>query len=191
MIRIQLARWMSVQKTNYELLNVSVKASQDEIKKAYLGLAKKYHPDSPEGNEEMFKIITEAYTILKNEEKRAEYDNSFKKSSKGAKSKVKEENQDTHSSEKQHKRYTETFKSSSWSGGSFNNKDVEKERGGYKNVTPADVFIKMGTYAIGSSAVFMFVYILYLVMSPVPEKQKIVRPEGIVTKMPERSPAKS
>lgn len=50
----------------YEVLGVSKNASEDEIKKAYRQLAKKYHPDinkEPDA-EEKFKEINEAYEVL-------------------------------------------------------------------------------------------------------------------------------
>lgn len=62
----------------YSILGVSKTASQDEIKKAYRKLALKYHPDRNEGDEkasEMFKKISEAYSVLSDEQKRSEYDN--------------------------------------------------------------------------------------------------------------------
>lgn len=61
----------------YEVLGVSKESSQDEIKKAYKKLALKHHPDKnidKEKNCEEFKKITEAYNVLSDEHKRAEYD---------------------------------------------------------------------------------------------------------------------
>ena len=62
----------------YEVLGVSKTASDDEIKKAYRKLAKKYHPDLNKDNkdaEAKFKEVGEAYEVLGNKEKRSRYDN--------------------------------------------------------------------------------------------------------------------
>jgi molecular chaperone DnaJ len=61
----------------YKILGVAESASQDEIKKAYRKLAKKYHPDKNKGDakaEAKFKEISEAYDVLGDEKKRAQYD---------------------------------------------------------------------------------------------------------------------
>jgi molecular chaperone DnaJ len=57
----------------YEILGVAKQASQDEIKKAFHKLAHKYHPDKG-GDEKKFKEVNEAYQVLSNTEKRAQYD---------------------------------------------------------------------------------------------------------------------
>jgi curved DNA-binding protein len=63
-------------KDYYQIMGVARDASQDEIKRAYRRLARKYHPDvSKEANaEERFKEIGEAYEVLRDAEKRAAYD---------------------------------------------------------------------------------------------------------------------
>lgn len=63
-------------KDYYKILGVSRDAKEDEIKKSYRKLARKYHPDvSKETNaEEQFKAVQEAYEVLKDKEKRAAYD---------------------------------------------------------------------------------------------------------------------
>jgi molecular chaperone DnaJ len=60
----------------YKTLGVDRKATQDEIKKAYRKLARKYHPDTNKdtGAEERFKEISEAYDVLGDPEKRKKYD---------------------------------------------------------------------------------------------------------------------
>ena len=63
-------------KDYYEILGVSKDADADEIKSAYRRLAKKYHPDlnkAPEAAEK-FKEINEAYEVLSDDRKRANYD---------------------------------------------------------------------------------------------------------------------
>ncbi|MCJ7841825.1 molecular chaperone DnaJ [Lederbergia sp. NSJ-179] len=60
----------------YEVLGVTKDASKDEIKKAYRRLSKKYHPDinKEPGADEKFKEITEAYEVLSDDQKKAQYD---------------------------------------------------------------------------------------------------------------------
>ena len=64
-------------KDYYEILGVKKNASEDDIKKAYRSLAKKFHPDKNKGNKEAenkFKEISEAYAVLSDKEKREQYD---------------------------------------------------------------------------------------------------------------------
>ncbi len=68
---------IAAMKDYYKTLEVSEKATKEEIKKAFKKLAKKYHPDINKGDkkaEEKFKEISEAYEVLGREDERAKYD---------------------------------------------------------------------------------------------------------------------
>ena len=68
---------MAEKRDYYEVLGVSKTATADELKKAYRQLARKYHPDLNKDNPEAadkFKEISEAYSVLSDEQKRAAYD---------------------------------------------------------------------------------------------------------------------
>ena len=69
---------MSEKRDYYEVLGLKKGASDDEIKKAYKKLARKYHPDlnrdDPKTAEEKFKEVNEAYDVLKDPKKKATYD---------------------------------------------------------------------------------------------------------------------
>ncbi|MFH1592280.1 MAG: molecular chaperone DnaJ [Candidatus Woesearchaeota archaeon] len=60
----------------YEILGIPGNASKEEIKKAYKNLAKKYHPDitKDKSTEAKFKEVSEAYAVLSDDQKRAQYD---------------------------------------------------------------------------------------------------------------------
>lgn len=64
-------------KDYYKILGIDKSAGKAEVKKAYRDLAHKYHPDKNPGNseaEDRFKEIAEAYEVLSNDKKRADYD---------------------------------------------------------------------------------------------------------------------
>ncbi len=68
---------MAEKRDYYEVLGVSRDASEEDLKKAYRKLAKKYHPDMNPGDAEAaekFKEASEAYSVLSDHEKRAQYD---------------------------------------------------------------------------------------------------------------------
>ena len=67
---------MSQKRDYYEVLGVSRNASQKELKSAYRKMARQYHPDvnKEAGAADRFKEMNEAYEVLKDSDKRAQYD---------------------------------------------------------------------------------------------------------------------
>ena len=65
-----------MEKNPYDVLGISKDASADEIKRAYRKLSKKYHPDlnHEAGAEEKFKEVNDAYEILSDPQKKAQFD---------------------------------------------------------------------------------------------------------------------
>ena len=73
----------------YATLGIQKNATEDEIKKAYRNLAFKYHPDKNPGDksaEENFKKINEAYSVLSDSSRRAQYDSGMYNGNAGAQS---------------------------------------------------------------------------------------------------------
>lgn len=65
---------MTLEKTYYELLEIEPDADADAIRSAYRRLANKFHPDHPEGDAEIFRILTDAWRVVSDPRRRAEYD---------------------------------------------------------------------------------------------------------------------
>ena len=65
---------MATKRDYYEILGVPKSASKEEIKKAFHKLAHKFHPDKTSGDADKFKEVSEAYSILSDDKKRAEFD---------------------------------------------------------------------------------------------------------------------
>ena len=61
-------------KDYYKILGVDKNSSKDDVKKAFRNLAHKYHPDKKGGDEAKFKEVSEAYSVLGDDQKRTEYD---------------------------------------------------------------------------------------------------------------------
>lgn len=61
-------------KNYYDILGVPKGVSKDEIKRAYRRLAHEYHPDKARGDEKKFREVNEAYEVLSDDAKRAQYD---------------------------------------------------------------------------------------------------------------------
>jgi molecular chaperone DnaJ len=61
-------------KDYYKILGLERGASKDDVKKAFRKMAAKYHPDKAGGDEEKYKEVTEAYAVLGDDKKKAEYD---------------------------------------------------------------------------------------------------------------------
>lgn len=85
--------------TYYEILGVNESASMDEVRTAFVRLARQYHPDSIQlipdhldhikrDAKERFEQISEAYAVLRNSEKRKEYDGLLKAERKDQRQKV-------------------------------------------------------------------------------------------------------
>jgi len=74
----------------YIVLGVSQNATFNEIKNAYMELIKKHHPDKG-GDQKIFRVITEAYEVLSNDDRRQEYDRTFNEVEKADHFKLKEE----------------------------------------------------------------------------------------------------
>ncbi len=58
----------------YQTLGVTRESSKDEIRKAYRKMAHKHHPDKDGGDEEQFKKVNEAYSVLSDDQKKSQYD---------------------------------------------------------------------------------------------------------------------
>jgi len=81
-------------KSHYDVLEVSVSATQAQIKAAYYRLSLAHHPDQSKGDPEKFRVLTEAYETLKDVRKRNLYDKGFQGSSSGQTVSAKEASED-------------------------------------------------------------------------------------------------
>lgn len=98
-------------KDYYKILDISINATKDEVKKAFRSLAKKYHPDRNVNDENAlrkFQEVNEAYEVLSNEDSRREYD---KKKSSFEQSNNKETNSENNKSNSEKKKYQDKSES--------------------------------------------------------------------------------
>lgn len=58
----------------YDVLGVSPSASEAEVRRAYLALARRYHPDANPGAEERMRVVNEAWAIIGDRQRRADFD---------------------------------------------------------------------------------------------------------------------
>lgn len=91
-------------KDYYKILNISINANSDEIKKAFRSLAKKYHPDRNKDDKEAlrkFQEVNEAYEVLSNEDSRKKYTQEMDKENNNNK----ETNSESNKSDNSNKKY--------------------------------------------------------------------------------------
>ncbi|OOM11698.1 chaperone protein DnaJ [Clostridium saccharobutylicum] len=122
-------------KDYYKILNISKNATNDEIKKAFRSLAKKYHPDRNQDDKESlrkFQEVNEAYEVLSKEDSRKKYDQEiFKENNKN-----KEANKRNSQSNNDNKKYQDKGESienlnkyfENFFGFSANNNDINKDK---------------------------------------------------------------
>ena len=123
-------------KDYYKILEISINATNDDIKKAFRSLAKKYHPDRNVNDENAlrkFQEVNEAYEVLSNEDSRKEYD---KKISSFKQSNSKETNSKNNNSSNEKKKYQDKSESienlnkyfESFFGFNANTNDINKDK---------------------------------------------------------------
>jgi len=125
---------MNQNKDYYEILGISRDASIEEIKKAYRKLALKLHPDRNPGDlasEERFKLVSEAYGVLIDPNKRAEYDRFRQFGSFGFNGQGASSGENAHFSFSQDDIFRDLF-SNEFARNIFNDLHQEFSRGGFK-----------------------------------------------------------
>ncbi|MBE6091115.1 MAG: J domain-containing protein [Clostridium beijerinckii] len=126
-------------KDYYKVLNISINASNNEIKKAFRSLAKKYHPDRNQGDNDAlrkFQEVNEAYEVLSKEESRKKYNqerfkeknNQETKNNKSSREDKTRTYQDKGESIENLNKYFESFFGFDASSNDINKKKLKKEK---------------------------------------------------------------
>ncbi|WP_315069748.1 DnaJ domain-containing protein [uncultured Clostridium sp.] len=123
-------------KNYYRILNVSMNATNDEIKKAFRSLAKKYHPDRNPDNKEAlnkFQEISEAYEILSNEDSRKTYNKKLSSFKEDDNKQANNENKKSNSNKSKYQDKSESIENlnkyfENFFGFGANSNDVNKEK---------------------------------------------------------------
>lgn len=155
---------ISIAKDYYLILGISRNASQVEIKRAYIQLAKKYHPDSPTGNSDLFRELAEAYEILGKELSRSDYDSLSRAPKDRSKKPIKTYKAQDFQEIK--------IKKPDWSGGTF--KSTKEEDYNETDKTPQLVIAEMLSKGLLAACFVMGVVTVYkmYVFFKIPQEQK-------------------
>ncbi|EHI97913.1 heat shock protein DnaJ domain protein [Clostridium sp. DL-VIII] len=123
-------------KDYYKILNISMKATNDEIKKAFRSLAKKYHPDRNKDDKDTlrkFQEVNEAYEVLSNETSRKKYDDERSKFNRKTNKDTNNENNNNSRNDKKYQAKGENIENlnkyfESFFGFNANTNDINKDK---------------------------------------------------------------
>ncbi len=123
-------------KDYYKILNISMEATNDEIKKAFRSLAKKYHPDRNKDDKDAlrkFQEVNEAYEVLSNETSRKKYDDERSKFNRKNNKDTNKENNNNSRNDKKYQAKGENIENlnkyfESFFGFNANTNDINKDK---------------------------------------------------------------